>query len=117
MNLGNKLERECLPGPRIVFLLGVVERIASPAGDEIDHALGPGMGMTVKNLVERPSARDFVAIVNRSTEVVGVGRESKGIRTLIVVDMPTEYNVNSARLEDISQEPHLLVAEVCPATN
>ena len=40
------------------------------------------------------------------------GCESKGIRSLIVMNMPVKYDIDSTRFEDLGQKAHLLIAKV-----
>jgi hypothetical protein len=55
---------------------------------------------------------NFVPAVDRLAGLISLAGESKRVRALIVMNVPTEYDVNFARLEDVRQKPHMLVAEV-----
>ena len=58
VDLGNKLLRELLKGLGQVFLLGVIELLATRASNEINHTVGLGLDPAIESLIERPLARD-----------------------------------------------------------
>src|ERR1700728_3595185 len=112
MRFGDKSASERLPRPRIVLLLGVVKRIAASPGDDVNNPLRSGLQPAIEDLIQRPVARHLVGITNRLAVPVFIGLKLQGIRSLIVMNMSTEYDIDPTRLENLGQKPHLLVSGV-----
>src|SRR5262245_16832559 len=100
--------REGLPARPVLLLLGIIKARAASPSHKIDHAVRLCFRHTVVDRVYNEVAIGLVA----RFRVDGLGLESQGERSLVIVYVAGEHNGYAARLEYVRHPAHPLVGEM-----
>ena len=108
VRIADKLGGKLLPSLWRLSLVGVIETRPAAAGDDVNHAVWLGMSRSVESLVERELTFDENGVLDQ------LRNELHRKRTLIIVNVPIEDNINLVLLEDRREGSHVLILEMRP---
>ncbi len=101
-----------LPGGRILLPLGIVQGRSATSGYQVNQAVGVVVRPTMEGLVERP-APGYQLLLSRQLAIGPLfWNETERKRTLLILDVAAEDDVHFFRLEDVGQNPHVLLVGV-----